>query len=206
MPDYRRTWSSASPAGLIDERDAPADCTFAMALAAAKAGEEWALTLLYRDTQPAVVRYLKAHAPGEEEDLASEVWIAVARQLEGFVGGPERFRGLVFTIARRRAIDASRRRSRRRTDAAADEVFAQRPGGDDPEGAVIDRLSGDEAVRRLFAILPAGQAEVVLLRVVSGMSVSGVAEVMGRRPGAISVVQHRALRRLARYYRLGPSC
>ena len=45
--------------------------------------------------------------------------------------------------------------------------------------------------------LPPLQAEVVLLRVVAGLPVSEVADVLGRTPGAVRVAAHRGLRALA---------
>ncbi len=170
-------------------------------LAGAQRGEEWALTRIYRDVQPALLRYLRVHAPGEEEDVASEVWIDVARGIGRFVGDANDFRRFVFTIARRRAIDFGRRRGRRRSDPTEIHVLADVSGRADTEADVVDRMTADEAVQRVVTLLPPDQAEVVLLRVVAGLSLAEVADVMGRRPGAVSVLQHRALRRLAR--RLG---
>jgi RNA polymerase sigma-70 factor (ECF subfamily) len=46
--------------------------------------------------------------------------------------------------------------------------------------------------------LPAVQAEVILLRVLGGYSAEEVAEMTSRTPGAVRVIQHRALRRLAK--------
>ena len=45
--------------------------------------------------------------------------------------------------------------------------------------------------------LSADQADAVLLRVVAGLDVAEVAGIMGRSPGAVRVLCHRALRRLA---------
>lgn len=174
------------------------DKDFDEVLAAAQAGQHWALTVLYRDTHSALIRYLQVHARGEEEDLASEVWISVAKGLDGLVGGRDGFRRFVFTIARRRAIDAARRRGRRRSDPTSGDTISGLAGRDDTEGAALDGVAGDDAVRRIVALLPPEQAEVVLLRVVADLSVTEVAEVIGRSPAAVSVVQHRALRRLAR--------
>ncbi len=56
---------------------------FPTILAAARAGEEWALAELYRDLHPRILRYLRALEPAEAEDLASEVWLDVARGLGG---------------------------------------------------------------------------------------------------------------------------
>ena len=166
-------------------------------MAGAKAGAEWALTELYRRTHPALVRYLHAQVPGEEEDLASDVWLQLASGLASFEGDAEGFRRLAFTVARRRAIDHGRKRARRRTDPTDMASIRAPVAGAGPELAVVDQLAGEEAVERIRALLPAEQAEVVLLRVVAGLSVAEVAEMLGRRPGTISVLQHRALRRLA---------
>ena len=38
---------------------------FGGVLTAAQAGAEWALTSLYQDLHPSVLRYLRAHDPGE---------------------------------------------------------------------------------------------------------------------------------------------
>jgi RNA polymerase sigma-70 factor (ECF subfamily) len=54
----------------------------------------------------------------------------------------------------------------------------------------------DAALRRV-ARLPADQAEVVALRVLAGLSAEQVAEIVGKRAGAVRVLQHRGLRRLA---------
>jgi RNA polymerase sigma-70 factor (ECF subfamily) len=48
-----------------------------------------------------------------------------------------------------------------------------------------------------MATLPADQAEAIVLRVVAGLAVDRVAEIMGKRPGAVRVLTHRGLRRLA---------
>src|SRR6266511_5794041 len=52
-----------------------------------------------------------------------------------------------------------------------------------------------------IATLPPDQAEVVLLRILGGLSVREVAVITGKRPGTVRVLQHRALRRLAREVR-----
>jgi RNA polymerase sigma-70 factor, ECF subfamily len=170
---------------------------FAQVLAAARLGEEWALVSLYRDVHPALLRYLRSGAGVDGEDLASDVWIEVARSLPRFEGDAAGFRRFVFTIARRRAIDHGRKRGRRRTepmDMASTETLADEA---DVEAATIDTMDSAEAVERIRALLPPDQADVILLRVIVGLSVAEVAEIMGKRPGTISVLQHRALRRLA---------
>jgi RNA polymerase sigma-70 factor (ECF subfamily) len=58
-------------------------------------------------------------------------------------------------------------------------------------------MSAQEAITELTSVLPAEQAEVLMLRVVGGLPVEEVARVVGKRPGTVRVLQHRALRRLA---------
>lgn len=170
-------------------------------LASAAAGEEWALTVLYRRHHPALVRFLSGLAGGEAEDLAAEAWIDAARALATFEGGEPAFRSLLFTIGRRRAVDHARARGRRRTDPADPGRLPELIETDDPADLVTAADAADEATRRICALLPRDQAEVVLLRVVAGLSVAETAEVVGRSPAAVSVLQTRGLQRLAR--RLG---
>lgn len=66
-----------------------------------------------------------------------------------------------------------------------------------PEDTVVSLTTGDEAARRIVALLPPDQAEVILLRVVADLSVEQVAAIIGKRPGTVRVLQSRGLKRLA---------
>ena len=170
---------------------------FASTLSAAQAGAEWAIAELYRTLHPALLRYLRARAGAEAEDLASQSWLDAARDLASFRGDEDDFRAWLFTIAARRVTDERRRRRRRPLDVVADETLAARPSPHGLDDELERGRLGDEAARRIVASLPDDQAEVVLLRVVAGLSVEEVARITGRRPGTVRVMQHRALRRLA---------
>lgn len=156
------------------------------------------MTALYRDLHPSLLAYLRAVELGEADDLASDVWLGVGRNLSRFEGDEGAFRGWAFTIARRRVVDLRRRRGRRQTEPATQEDLAAVPGGHDPEQATLEAIDADEVRRRLVELLPADQADVILLRVVGGLDASQVAEILGKRPGTVRVLQHRALRRLAK--------
>jgi RNA polymerase sigma-70 factor (ECF subfamily) len=162
----------------------------------ARAGRRSALADLYRDLHPPILRYLSALEPMEGEDLASEVWLDVIAHIDRFEGDERALRSWAFTIARSRLIDLRRRRTRRATEPAAPEEIARHAEPRDVEEEAIAELSTAEALARI-ATLPRDQAEVVLLRVVGDMSVREAAGIMGKRPGTIRVLQHRALRRLA---------
>jgi len=166
-------------------------------VAAAAEGDQGALVALYRAHHPALVRFLAGLVPGEAEDLASETWIDLGRGLSRFEGNGQDFRRLLFTIARRRAIDYGRKRRRRRTDPADLAAYTGLTGGEDPGEIAADVDASRRAVRHITALLPRPQAEVILLRVVAGLSLTDVARVVGKTPEAVSVLQTRGLHRLA---------
>jgi RNA polymerase sigma-70 factor, ECF subfamily len=165
-------------------------------LIAAIAGDETAFATLWRALQPAVLRYLQVVVGSSAEDVASETWLQAARDLAGFSGGWTAFRVWLFRIARHRAMDELRRAGRRREDPAD-----QLPGGVPVPDVAADVLekSGTDWALGLIATLPPDQAEAVMLRVVAGLGVAQVAEVLGKRPGAVRVASMRGLRRLARH-------
>jgi RNA polymerase sigma-70 factor, ECF subfamily len=103
----------------------------------------------------------------------------------------------VFTVARNRAIDWHRQTARRPTGSVPVELLADRPAPDDPAVAVLEAQS-TRAALALLAELPADQAEVVALRVLGGLEVAEVARIVGKPPGAVRVLAHRGLRRLAK--------
>lgn len=143
--------------------------------------------------QADLIRYLRAVVGREvAEDVASQVWVEVVAGAGSFRGDEAAFRRWVFATARRRGLDHRRRWWQR-------SVVLRPPGAHDLDRPALDPPSGDEAeaLRRISA-LPAAHAEVVLLRVLGGFSAEEVAEITGRSPGSVRVIQHRALRRLAR--------
>ncbi|WP_341716060.1 RNA polymerase sigma factor [Micromonospora sp. FIMYZ51] len=164
------------------------------AVEAAQAGDEEAFRLLYRGLQPGLLRYLTALVGADAEDVASETWLQVARDLPTFTGGE--FRAWVVTIGRNRAMDHLRRQRRRPvlpvpvqelTDLAGDADTAERAG---------ERI-GTEAALAMIASLPPREAEAVLLRAVVGLDAETAGRVLGRRAGAVRTAAHRGLRRLA---------
>jgi RNA polymerase sigma-70 factor (ECF subfamily) len=154
---------------------------------------------LYAEYQPALMRYLRGRAGETADDLASETWISAARGLNGFEGGGDDFRKWLFTIARHRLID-ERRKDKRRPVVASHDTTTEMPAVDpSPEEMVTVASAGDAAARRIASLLPADQADVILLRVVVGLSVEEVAAIMGKKPGTVRVLQSRGLKRLQKY-------
>jgi RNA polymerase sigma-70 factor (ECF subfamily) len=175
---------------------------FSAIIDAARGGEGWAVQLLFQDLQPRLLRYLRSRARDAADDIAGEVWEAIARGIGTFEGDEAGFRAWAFTIARRRVIEDFRRSTRRNTVPTADEYFAALPAQGLADIEAIDHLSAQEAVALVTSVLSDDQAEVVLLRVVGGLDTALVSEILGRPENWVRVTQHRALRRLAD--RLGP--
>ncbi len=169
---------------------------FAAALAAAQDGSEAAFSLLWRDANPALLRYLRVAAPDAAEDIAAETWVQVVRGLAGFRGDERAWRSWLFTTARRRAMDESRRRSRHPVASLAELPAAREPRTEDAAGLAMENLGTTAAIAAISA-LPPLQAEVILLRVLAGLDTEAVARMVGRSPGAVRVAAHRGLRRLA---------
>lgn len=171
-----------------------------LALVAAREGDEAGFATLWRDLHPRLLRYLRVRGDEGAEDLAAETWMHVVKGLAAFEGGLADFRAWLFTIARHRAIDQGRARSRGLSvvpvadpaEAAARETTA--PSAEDD--AAENRATA--AALRLVATLPPAQAEMVMLRVVAGLDVAHVARLLDKRPGAVRVGVHRALKTLSR--------
>jgi RNA polymerase sigma-70 factor (ECF subfamily) len=172
---------------------------FSPVVAAARTGAEWALAALYREFHPGLLRYLRSQEENDGEDLAAETWLDVAGGLDRFQGDEWAFRRWLFTIARRRLIDHRRRRDRAPYSGAGLDALSARPGRDDTEGSVLATEDTEAALARIAA-LPRDQGEVILLRVLARLDVADVAEILGKKPGAVRVLQHRALRRLAEQF------
>jgi RNA polymerase sigma-70 factor (ECF subfamily) len=169
---------------------------FAAVLAAARDGGEAAFSVLWRDVNPALLRYLTVAAPGAAEDVAAETWLQVIRGLASFRGDEGAWRGWLFTIARRRAIDEGRRRSRHPVASLAEATGTREPRTEDAAGPALDNIATAAALTAISA-LPPLQAEVIMLRVLAGLDTEAVARIVGRSPGAVRVAAHRGLRRLA---------
>jgi RNA polymerase sigma-70 factor (ECF subfamily) len=169
---------------------------FDQVLKAAAGGNEHAFAALWRDLQPGLLRYLKVMTPGMAEDLASETWVDVIRGLPRFEGTELGFRAWVFTVARHRVTDWRRRMARQPSIPIPSDLLPQQAAPDDPADAAVEAISTAAALA-LIAELPPDQAEVVALRSVAGLDVARVAEIVGKQPGAVRVLAHRGLRRLA---------
>lgn len=163
---------------------------FDAVLSAALAGAPWAAQCLYEELRRPVASYVRLRGATDPDDVTSETFLQVFRDLASFEGDAAAFRTWVLTIAHRRVLDDWRRRDRRPSEAPMPPDFDV-PGGDVEED--VARRGGQGRVEALLARLPAVQREVVLLRVLGELTLEETATVLGRTVASVKAHQHRAM-------------
>jgi RNA polymerase sigma factor (sigma-70 family) len=166
------------------------------AVARAQEGDETAFAVAYRLVQPGLLGYLRGLVGEDAEDVASDAWLEIARDLGRFRGDGAGFRGWTATIARHRALDHLRRQKVRPRSSALEQDMLDLPGPYSTHDQALESLSTEYALE-LVRGLPRDQAEAVLLRVVVGLDGPAAARVLGKRPGAVRTAAYRGLKRLA---------
>jgi RNA polymerase sigma-70 factor, ECF subfamily len=182
-----RVKSTGEPAGLRD------------LTARAAGGQPAAIEALLEQIRPMVVRYCRARLAQISghyhiaDDVAQEVCIAVLSALPRYRDMGRPFASFVFGIASHKVADAMRNAARLAipTEDLPDGPDS-RPG---PEETVVAYIEAERA-RALLARLPVHQRELLVLRVLTGLSAEETGHALGMSPGAVRVAQHRALARL----------
>jgi len=174
------------------------DAELTAAVLAAQDGNETAFRTVYRAVHPRLLGYVRTLVGDPDaEDVASEAWLQIARDLPKFRGDADGFRGWAATIARHRAMDHLRRTKRRPVAALPVELVAiDLPDGQDTAELALETIGTDAAVT-LIATLPRDQAEAVMLRAVLGLDAESAGKVLGKRAGAVRTAAYRGLRTLA---------
>lgn len=162
-------------------------------------GQPAAIDTLLRQIRPMVVRYCRARLSRisghyqAADDVAQEVCIAVLSALPRYQDMGRPFAAFVFGIASHKVADAMRSAARLAipTEDLPDGPD-ERPG---PEETVVAYLEAERA-RALLARLPVNQRQLLVLRILTGLTAEETGQALGMSPGAVRVAQHRALARL----------
>ena len=169
-------------------------------VARAMAGEATAVGNILAIIRPLVVRYCRARlgrmdrSAVSADDVAQEVCLAVLTALPGYRVQGRPFLAFVYGIASHKVIDAHRAATRNRAEPVADVPDSIEVADGPEQRALRIELTGEMA--QLLDQLPDKQREILLLRVVVGLSAEETADAVGSTPGAVRVAQHRALARL----------
>ena len=167
---------------------------------AAVGGDRPATERLLASIRPLVVRYCRARVGRQErsfasaDDVAQEVCLAVLTALPSYRDQGRPFLAFVYGIAAHKVADSHRSAARNRSEPVPEVPDAPETEAGPEQRAMQGELTGQMA--QLLRVLPEKQREILLLRVVVGLSAEETADAVGSTPGAVRVAQHRALSRL----------
>ncbi|GLZ30165.1 hypothetical protein Lesp02_23550 [Lentzea sp. NBRC 105346] len=167
---------------------------------AAANGDLRAIERLLASIRPLVVRYCRARVGRQErsftsaDDVAQEVCMAVLKALPTYRDQKRSFIAFVYGIAAHKVADAHRSAARNRSEPVPELPDAPGIEAGPEQRALRSELS--DQLAQLLRILSERHREILLLRVVAGLSAEETAEAVGLTPGAVRVAQHRALVRL----------
>jgi RNA polymerase sigma factor (sigma-70 family) len=142
--------------------------------------------LVFEEHSQAVLSFLAGNVgPAEAEDCFQETMLSALRAYPR-LGDASNLRGWLFTIARRKAIDAHRARARRPT-----------PVADPDPGSVIDSHPGiDDELWDQVRNLPIKQRKAVVLRFAGDRSYPEIAEAMSTTQDSARQSVHEGLKKL----------
>jgi RNA polymerase sigma-70 factor (ECF subfamily) len=162
----------------------------------AQSGEAGAIDEILRRVRPRVFRYVLARIGSREEaeDVTQETCVALASALPDYRHDVGRFTSFVFGIASNKVLMSQRSRGRRPEIPVAE--LPDHAAGDPGPAEHAER---EDALRGLLARLeelPDRHRDVLLLRVVAGLTADETAAALNTSPANVRVIQHRALNTL----------
>ncbi|MDU0294745.1 sigma-70 family RNA polymerase sigma factor [Saccharothrix longispora] len=163
-------------------------------------GDQQAVEALLGMIRPLVVKYCRKRIGQQDgstttaDEVAQEVCLAVLKALPSYRDQGRPFLAFVYGIAAHKVADAHRASARNRAESAPDLTDGTGREPEPEQQALGGMLS--ENMGRLLSVLPERQREILVLRVVMGLSAEETAAMIGSTAGAVRVAQHRALARL----------
>ena len=180
-----------------DLKTAPPDESgWSRLMAAAQDGDRAAYNRLLREILPFLRAVVAAHhrRPDRLEDVVQDVLLTLHRVRHTY--DPARpVRPWLAAIARRRSIDALRRRGRTDAMEVADDL-AYETFADPAANREIEAAQNTAGLSGAIAGLPPGQREAVELLKIKEMSLAEASLVSGKSTTALKVNVHRAIKAL----------
>jgi len=160
----------------------------------ARAGDPDAWELLYRRAYPRLIAYARRRLATSEqaEEAVSETMARAMDRIGDYRPGPAGIQPWLFGIARNVVLEVYRAGGRHRLADPRTDLDAV---DGNPEASVL-RSEEHRLLADAFCRLSASDQDVLELRVIAGLGAEQVAEITGRRPGAVRTAQSRALTRL----------
>lgn len=161
-------------------------------------GNRAALVQLFETHYERVARYIAVRIGSidEAEDLASEVFVRALRAIDSYKDTGAPMEAWLFKIARNSVIDHLRERRRKPAPTELNEALATLDGR---EGNPDDHLEHTEEVSQLHQAmeqLSDAQRQVLALRFGAEMTSEEVAQVVGKKAGAVREMQSAAISKL----------
>lgn len=159
------------------------------------AGDEGLFTELVRTHSPRLLPQLRRYAgvDADAHDLLQETWLRAYAKRRSFEGRGS-FIGWLLVVARNVGAAAVRRRVRRPVTEELPDLAAPH----DQESITLR-----DSLRDAVLALPERQREVVLLRLVEGLSTTETARLLGCAEGTVKATLHHATRKLRELLREG---
>lgn len=173
--------------------------SFDETLRAAKVGEGWAFDSLFEAWNRPLTGFVAGRGVSDSDDVVNEIFLGAFRSIQSFNGEEADFRAWLFRIARNKIADSFRQRGRHPVTVPLEPGH---PGSTIRSGDVeadADARLGSERVHDLLGRLTDEQREVMLLRIVADCTIDQIADITGRRRGAVKQLQRRALRQLEKF-------
>jgi RNA polymerase sigma-70 factor (ECF subfamily) len=156
--------------------------------------DEVVITRLYEEHYKRIVRYICAHIndQSEAENLGGDVFLKALKSLKSYRGRPEQMLAWLFKIAHNLVVDYIRKRGKQKNISLNKlDVSDQRSVAE----AVETTMEFESLLKALKQLTPS-QREVIGLRFFAGLSSSEVSRIMGKRNGAVRVMQFSAIKAL----------
>ena len=130
--------------------------------------------------------------PTDAEDLTEQVFLRAWQAIETYRHQGRPFSAWLYSIARNLVIDhfrAARNNVELSEDALAPAGFAE-------PAVILEQTIALDRFRTALQELSADQQQVIVLRFIEGLGYEEIASAIGKSPGTIRVIQHRALAKL----------
>jgi RNA polymerase sigma-70 factor (ECF subfamily) len=162
-----------------------------------RAGDEQALSLLYRRHVTAIYRFILAQVREvqDAEDLTADTFARMLRGLSGFRGEAS-FRNWLYQIARN-AVRNHRRSAGYRLTVPLTVGLEAEANLDLEPGAEVAHGPRETDVLAILQPLPPRYRQILELRFLSGRTIEDTAALMGVSVANAKVLQHRALKKAA---------
>lgn len=170
---------------------------FDSVLPAAQAGADWAWERIYAELAGTVRGYVRRLGASDPDDLVGETFLHLARGIGTFDGTAANFRSWAFTIAHHRVLDDRRRRRRKPADPVPETPEPPPTSPDATSEAALDAIGTARAGELIGTLVP-DQRDVLMLRIVGGLTIAEAAEAVGKSVGATKALQRRGIAALQR--------